>query len=268
MTAAPTSRRAATWILAALALALAGCSAAALAKKMAPQDVQAASEETMADLRAAHYDALNHRLVAALRVQDHSADFRRMAAFIPPDGELGSHIAGFFFQTGTAGARYDITYEYQFAHTWVVARFAWVRDPAGLALADLHVNSQADSLEEQTAFTLRGLQAPQVTVLILGPLAALFSLCVLVKCIRTPQLRRKWLWVIFILVGFGGFNVNWATAQWSVGFFELRLLSFSAFAMAGQPWVLTVSVPVGAVVFLDHLRKRKAAAATPPSALP
>jgi hypothetical protein len=268
MTPASTPGRPARWILAALALALAGCSVSALAKRMAPQDVQAASEETMADLRAAHYDALNHRLVAALRAQDHSADFRRMAAYIPPDGELGSHIAGFYFQTGTAGARYDLTYEYQFTHTWVVARFVWVRDPAGLALADLHVNSQADSLEEQNAFTLRGLQAPQVVVLILGPLAAAFSLFVLVRCIRTPQLRRKWLWVIFILAGLGGFNVNWATGQWSVGFFELRLLSFSAFAMAGQPWVLTVSVPVGAVAFLDHLRKRKAAAPTPPPALP
>jgi hypothetical protein len=244
-----------------LALALAACSVDKMARKMAPQDVQAAAEEAMTDLRAGHFDILNQRLVGSLRGQDHSGDFRRMAGFVPPDGELSSHIAGYFLSTGPSATRYEIVYEYQFAHTWVVARYVWIRSPSRLGLAEMHVNSQADSLEERNAFSLRGLRPAQFVVLVLGPLAALVSLYAVVKCLRMRGLRLKGLWVPFILVGFGGFAVNWANGDWQVVFFQARLLSFSAFAHGGQPWFVTASVPVGAAVFLDHRRKRKAAAA-------
>jgi hypothetical protein len=253
------SGRVATWALASLAFLLAGCGGSGGAQRLAPHAVQAASEEAMEDLRAGHYEALNRRLVASLQARDNSAEFRRMARFIPPDGEVASHVAGYYFQTGAGGTQYDITYEYQFAHTWVVAHYLWVPGSDGLELASFHVNSQADSLEELQAFSFRDLTGAKVLVLALGVCAVGLSLYALVKCIRTPGLKRKWLWLLFILVGMGGFEVNWSTGKWAVALLQAHFLSFSAFASQGQPWVVAASLPVGAVVFLDYCRKRKAA---------
>lgn len=260
---AATSRRAARWILAALALALAGCSAAALAEKMAPQDVQAASDEAINELRARDFGALNQRLVDALRQQDHASDFRAMAGYIPREEPLERHIAGYFVTSGTGGTHYDVIYEYRFTHTWVVARLAWVRVPAGLRLTDFFVRSQAESLEEMHRFSLRAMTFDKWFVLVVGPLAALFSLYALVRCIRTPRLPRKWLWIIFILLGVGSFSVDWGSGEFQVSLLRAQLFSFSAFALAGQNWTLAVSVPLGAVVFMDRIRRRKAAPENP-----
>ena len=87
---------------------------------------------------------------------------------------------------------------------------------------------------------------------------AIFTIVVLVACIRTKMKRRKWLWVLFILFGFGKLSVNWATGQWGVMLLAAQLFSASGTAAFFGPWIVSVSLPVGAVLFLIKRRRLEA----------
>ena len=61
---------------------------------------------------------------------------------------------------------------------------------------------------------------------------------------------RKWPWVLFILFGIGSLAVNWTTGETQVSALALRLFSISISGALYGPWVLAVSFPLGALVFL------------------
>jgi asparagine N-glycosylation enzyme membrane subunit Stt3 len=67
--------------------------------------------------------------------------------------------------------------------------------------------------------------------------------------------RRKWLWILFILFGFGKLSINWTTGQWGVMVLAAQLFSASAAAAYFGPWIVSVSLPVGAVLFLIKRRR-------------
>jgi hypothetical protein len=96
---------------------------------------------------------------------------------------------------------------------------------------------------------------------------AIFTLVVLVVCIRTKMKRRKWLWILFILFGFGKLSVNWATGQWGVMVLAAQLFSASGTAAYLGPWIVSVSLPVGAVLFLIKRRRLEARPAADGGAL-
>jgi hypothetical protein len=101
---------------------------------------------------------------------------------------------------------------------------------------------------------LGGKNALQYGVLTLAVGVAIFTLCVLVVCIRTKLKRRKWLWILFILFGFGKLSVNWATGQWGIQVLAAQLFSASTYADFFGPWIISVSLPIGAMVFLRFRR--------------
>ena len=69
-------------------------------------------------------------------------------------------------------------------------------------------------------------------------------------------MKKKWLWIIFMLIGIGKYSFNWTGGQMS--FTPLAIQLFSAAAFKGglyAPWVISVSVPIGALSFI--LKKHK-----------
>jgi hypothetical protein len=77
--------------------------------------------------------------------------------------------------------------------------------------------------------------------------------------------KRKWLWIIFILFGIGRITVNWTTNRW--GFSPLSFLVFGsgAFAQPFGAWMISISFPLGAIVFL--LRRKTLTAQIAPQSL-
>jgi hypothetical protein len=72
--------------------------------------------------------------------------------------------------------------------------------------------------------------------------------------VRTKMPGRKWPWVLFVALGFGQLAVNWTTGEWALNLLSVQVFSASATAAPYGPWILAVSLPVGAIVFL--LRRR------------
>jgi hypothetical protein len=67
----------------------------------------------------------------------------------------------------------------------------------------------------------------------------------------------EWLWMIFILIGIGRFPVNWTTGQWTFSPFYFLLFGAGSFAQPYSAWLVSVAVPLGAILFLFR-RKRLA----------
>jgi hypothetical protein len=125
-------------------------------------------------------------------------------------------------------------------------------------IVGFNVNPITQSLETQNRFTLVGKDAVHYTVLLAAVAAALLTLYSLVVCARSKPLRRKWLWVLFILFGFGKAAVNWTTGEWGIAPLSVQMFSASAVAPLYGPWTIAASLPLGALMFLFYRRSRLA----------
>src|SRR5690606_22891732 len=120
----------------------------------------------------------------------------------------------------------------------------------------LNATPLAASLQEINGFSFKNADGTHYLFLAAATIIPVFIITTLVVCIRTKIARRKWLWVIFILLGVTSFSLNWTTGQTGVSPLSIQLLGVSATASSVySPWIISVSLPIGAIVF--WLRRRK-----------
>ncbi|HEY0257950.1 MAG TPA: hypothetical protein VGC39_10945 [Candidatus Methylacidiphilales bacterium] len=161
-----------------------------------------------------------------------------------------------FFTTFTSKTEKTVLYyQIQYPHAWLAGNVLLERESGNLLVLGAHFNPIKDSLEVLNRFTLEGKGPLHYVVLALTVLIPLFILYALILCIRSP-IRRKWLWILFILFGFLKLRFDWTS-----GLYDFQLLSVSLFG-AGvfqsgpySPWIFSLAIPVGAIVFLS-LRRR------------
>jgi hypothetical protein len=237
-------------------LSLVGCSPSSVIEKMAPADVIKASKESLSYLKERRFDLLKNLLTDELKKQSLDEPFRKMAEVFPNQEPKSVKIVGFYFiATVGKGTSYTVSYEYEFDKQWVIANMEWFRTGDALRLNSFRVYPQAAALEVINALTFRGKNAVHYLVAAMALAVFTISLVALIQCIKTKELKRKWLWILFILVGFGTFSVNWTSGEWKIGLITFQIMSVSAFSLAYGPWTVAVSVPVGAVAFLEKRRK-------------
>jgi hypothetical protein len=157
----------------------------------------------------------------------------------------------------------NLSFEYQYPTKWLVTNVALKQQGNTRTIIGFHVHEQSTSLEEMNRFRLAGRTPLEYLVLALAVVVPLFIISTLVVCIRTRLRCRKWPWVLFILFGIGKFAVNWTTGEWSFGLLSFQLFGASGAAQLYGPWILAVSVPIGAMIFL--LKRSKLSAPESPS---
>jgi hypothetical protein len=127
--------------------------------------------------------------------------------------------------------------------------------PDGTTIDGFNVQPIKDSLENMNKFTFDGKGALYYLVFSLAIAIPVFIIYTTVLCARTKIEKRKWLWLIFILCGLTNFSLNWTTGEWRFLPMQFELLGAGFFSVPYGPWILSVGLPLGAVVFL--LRRRK-----------
>lgn len=76
-----------------------------------------------------------------------------------------------------------------------------------------------------------------------------------VQGFRSKGIKRRWLWMLGSAFGFGQFSLNWATGAWFVQPIHVSLLGAGFFGPSPfDPWILSFSLPIVAVVFLMRRR--------------
>lgn len=114
-----------------------------------------------------------------------------------------------------------------------------------------HVRVLTPTELKVNAFTFEGKTPLHFGFLAATVLAPALMIAAIVKVVRRKGLRRKWLWIILALAGAATFQMNWTTGAVAVNL-TLQLIGAGVMTTAPglTPWILTFTLPIGAILIL------------------
>jgi hypothetical protein len=233
-----------------------------MVRAFTPPEDEAKATNYISLLRQGGFDQIQKDMDASITDAETHSTLVKMAALIPTQDPVSVKVVGANQFHTQDTYKINLTFEYQFPTNWLLISVALQKKDGVSSIYGFHVKPISDSLENYNRFTLAGKSAFQYAMLALAVLIPIFTVYVLVLCIRTKMKKRKWLWIIFILFGVGKITVSWTTGQWQCGLLQIQLLGAGAFAPPFGAWLIAVSVPLGAIIFL--LRRKKLTASTEP----
>ncbi|MCP5488173.1 MAG: hypothetical protein H7A43_05945 [Verrucomicrobia bacterium] len=246
-------------IVAILMTALCGCNPndylSNMMNRMAPDDDEALAKQCLSALLAGDFKIVTEQLDPQFVKPGIESNLTQVAAMLDHGDPLSLELVGCNVFTTPDKKRSHLTYQYQFTNAWVLAAITIDTVDGNKKVFGLNVNPIPKSLGELNAFTLSGKGIQHYVLLALAVAVPIFIIWTFVLCVRT-KIRKKWLWIIFILVGIAKLNLNWTTGQ--MGFQPIALqIPGAGMAKMGlyAPWILTVSFPLGAILFLIKRRK-------------
>ena len=164
---------------------------------------------------------------------------------------LGANTTFFQPLNGKPATRQsDLTYQLHFRDAWVVMAFVVESNGSDRHIKGINFQPIPASLEYINRFTIENKTPIHLVFLVACIAIPLFIIVTVVICLFS-RVRLRWLWAIFILIGFTQFQLNWSTGQ--AGFQPISFVLLGAsFFRAGvyAPIVFGFGIPVGAILFL------------------
>jgi hypothetical protein len=238
-------------------LILYGCDQASFMQKMTRPEDESLAKSYIDLLRQSKFEQIENDADQSMRPSNLHETLVKMSSLIPAQEPESIKVVGLHVSKNAESSVTNITFEYQFPEKWLLANVVLQKKGETITIVGFNVNEIPDSLENLNRFTLKNKSFPHYLVLLFAILVPLFSLYVLVLCLRTKIERRKWMWVISIVLGVGKLGINWTSGQLQVMPLSVQIFGAGALAPLYGPWVISVSLPLGAIVFL--LRRRKSA---------
>lgn len=251
-------------LLAVLALYLAACSAERVGRTFGIDDADSAfAQIVIADWRQGDIGSVLTALDPELTSQVPDLwSILHLGHMQFPSGEPAStRLVGFYRHVSALhGSNTLLTYEYDYGSSLVLASIGFTKKGDGpYAVYHLQMFPDAQAMKQHFAFSLKDKSLVHYIILALAVCLPIVCVGAFVVCLRTPILRRKWLWALGTLVGIGGVQLDWSS-----GIAYFHPLSFYLFGAAARgieytPWMITVSMPVGAILFFvrrQHLKER------------
>lgn len=247
----------------AMTLALGACS-----PPKADAEREAQADRTLSRTIAGEFDAL---LAEAAPPLEDTATTRSQLAqarealprTTPPEGRTVS----WRHETGTAGERYFLQREYAFPNHVIATETVMTKGPDGRwRVVGFHFNGATAAEAKAMGFTLAGKSTLHLAVLAAAAAVPLFILVTTGFALY----RRRWGWAILSLFGVMALQLNWTTGQWAFQPIHFNLLGagFMKSGSAFAPWILTVSLPLAALLFWGLGKHRRRPAKAKPDANP
>ncbi len=232
-------------------LGAASCDQQKWIDRFTPKAEATVAKSTLDDLRHGKLDVIESRLAPALR-NDPATDIKlhQLAVYFPPGEPRSMKAVGANTSTFNGVTHVSLSYEYQFDTSWLLAEVSMVEDGDKILIEGVHVNRTEHSLAQTNMFSLHDKGPAAWLMLGLVCVLPLFSLFAFVLCLTTPMRGRKWPWAIFTLIGIATVRFNWLSGDFSTSLISFQLFSASASRFGNGPWILGVSFPLGAVMFL------------------
>jgi hypothetical protein len=257
------TQRGPLWVLCLTQLAVVGCNMEATRiwmEKVTPPEDDRLARDLIAALVSKDYGFIIANMDEQALGETPEVVLGELYAYIdhnePQTVELvGCHV----FREGTQ-CRSNLTYQLRFPDSWCTAALVIDSDGGMRQAVGFHLQKLPASLAEINRFTLKDKTLSHFVVLLNAIGVPLFIIYALIQCIRT-RVRRKWLWILFILVGVGALELNWTTGQIRLQLLSVRLLGAGIIRRGlYTPWFLTIAFPLGAFLFLRKRRRLRATA--------
>ncbi|WP_269631858.1 hypothetical protein [Pelomonas sp. BJYL3] len=232
-------------------LLLAGCDSTEMFERLMPKEEVQVAKDLVAKLAARDFAAVEAALDPQYRTAQLPDQLEAMVRTLQSAPPTSVQAVGAHTLTKDGTTTYTITLEYSYPAAWNLATVVLERKEAQLVLKGINFQPRTQSLASENDFTLDGKGPLHYLVLVMAALIPLFILHALVVCLRSRFERRKWLWVLSVACGLVQFQFNWSSGDWGVQLLSVLLLG-AGFAKGGPvaPWVFTLSLPVGAMLFL------------------
>lgn len=243
-------------------VALAGCDQAAVFDSLVTKEESRLAKDFVAQIAARDYTAVEAALDPQFRTPDLHARLEAMAAVVPAAAPMSVSVIGSHTMVSTTGTRYRITLQYEYPTSWLLAAVLLERSGDKVLLQGINFVPRSQSMEAENRFTLDGKGPVHYIVLTLAVAIPLLVVYALVLCIRTPMPSRKWLWVVFVALGLVQCQFEWTSGAWRIQPLSVIVLG-AGFAKPGPfaPWVFTLSMPLGALLFMHRRRAQQRLAA-------
>lgn len=239
-----------------LLITVSGCDQRKFLETITPPEDDKLAREFIERLRTNDSDYIISRIDRSVWGENPRQTIMEMYEYVdhasPKNIELISCYIRYFESTNQAGKKYtDLSYQIEFPASWYTANIVICTTDGLKELYGFRINKIPASLKEINRFTFEGKGLLPYVMLFVAILIPCFILFTLGLCIFT-KVKYKWLWIIFILLGFGKVTYNWTTGYILFHInFNIQLLG-SGIVKSGlyAPWIITFSFPVGAILFL------------------
>jgi hypothetical protein len=237
-------------------LALVGCDPKELFEKSVPKEEAEFSKKFLALLQARDFEAIEAKVAPNMKGAQLRPNVEKIAAFFPAEKPNDIQIVGAQTFANADTTQVSLTFQYVYPGKWVVANVVLEKKGGDTVVAGVTVRPLPDSLENINRFTFEGKGATHYVMFAFAIIVPLFIVAATISCIKTPIPKRKWLWVVFILFGLARATLNWTDGNLNFNLLSFLMLgaSFSKTSPYG-PWFLSVSIPIGAIVFM--LRRKE-----------
>jgi hypothetical protein len=233
-----------------LILLLGGCGGS-LPDQVVPGDILSFTKESLNLVVARETDRVVARLDPSIDTERGRQGIKEVYKLIPAEPPKGIRIIGFRQSLGRVSGGtndYSLLLVYDFSSEPTVISVSVRQNGENYSLLSLGV-TPARALEEKNRFSLTGKGPATLLFLLLWIAVAIVIMATTVACVRTPELKRKWLWIIFILFGLGEVSLNWSTDAVIVNPLSFHVPGVGFSKPLYQPVTLTLWVPVGAIAF-------------------
>lgn len=230
-------------------------SLASLQEKFAPKEETEFSKQYFTFIQSHNIEAIKKYLDPKVADAQLEQKFDKVAKLFPNESPKSIKFIGDNAMAMDGVTRSNLSLEYEFSNTWDLANIVLEKQGSTYRVLGFNIQQLKDSLENLTRFTFWGQDSKHYLVFTAAILLLLLDIYALVLCIKTPIPKRKWLWIIFILIGFGTVAFNWMTGEFYFDPLSIKLPLVQFSQMLYQPFMIHMLIPVGAIVFL--LRRKK-----------
>lgn len=204
------------------------------------------------DLRSGNFSDARSLIDPAYRPKDDI--LQKLARLFPPRRENGFRVTAWhkFSTNGTERTQIEMFYEFG-KDGAVRTEFTTFRDGQGLRLYGAHIESFDMSTLRYNDFKLpRSWADFRWFYLALAAAFCMLSYMTFVLCLFSPivRWRYRWLWALATLSGAPQFNLDWSTLAMTTKFLTVHFpVAALGTYMAYGSWVLSLWVPVGALIY-------------------
>ena len=241
-------------------LSFAGCSPRNI-EEFADNEKEAIATNYIEKIISGDFEEIEDAIELSLKPKLTDDVLQQMRGLLGTDKPKEKNLIGYRAHTyNQEPTRYNLTYQYGYQDRWVLVNVAFRTLPNGTNdIFGLNVYNPMDRpLQEVHKFTFEAKGLLHYIFLVSCTLVPLFILTTLIVAIRTKFKKRKWLWIIFILVGIVQFSLNWTTGQIGFKILNFQLFGSGAFTVSAYaPWILSFSLPIGAFLFWINRDKLK-----------
>lgn len=239
-----------------------------------PEEKQLFAQQQIAKISRSNYQQFLSYLTADSRSQMKPEMLYQIQEAIPKTAPKSIELVGYNFHQLTSIKRGTqssevFTFQYQYPEKWLLISIAFVtQENQPTQIATFNIQYLENDLKEINKVTFLDAPITNIPFTLIAASMPFFMLGMVFLCYKTPIPKRKWVWYIFIIVGFLPLTLNWTTGGVFINPLSIQFLG-SGFMWSSiyTPLTITTSIPVGALVFLikrdkwikmHEERKRKA----------